>query len=76
MIEKKEIEQIIYRLEKLEEERADIAQSVRDAFTEAKIRGYDIKVLRQLLKLRRINEKDRMQQEDELETYKVALGMK
>jgi len=76
MIERKEIEQIICRLEKLEEEKVDIAQSVRDTFAEAKIRGYDIKVLRKLIKLRKIDEKDRIQQEDELETYKAALGMK
>ena len=43
---------------------------------EAKIKGYDVKILKQLLKLRKIDEEDRMQQEKELETYKAALGMK
>ena len=76
MIAKKEIEQIISRLEKLEEEKANIAQSMADIFAEAKIKGYDIKVLRQLLKLRKIDEMKRIQQEEELEIYKAALGMK
>ena len=76
MLAKEEIEQIIYRLETLEEEKADIAQNITDTFAEAKMKGYDIKILRQLLKLRKLNEDERVQQEEELETYKAALGMK
>ena len=40
------------------------------------MKGYDVKILKQLLKLRRIDEDKRIQQEEELETYKAALGMK
>jgi uncharacterized protein (UPF0335 family) len=76
MIAKEEIEQIISRLEKLEEEKADIAQNIIDTLAEAKIKGYDVKILKQLLKLRKIDEEKRIQQEEELETYKAALGMK
>jgi uncharacterized protein (UPF0335 family) len=76
MIAKEEIEQIISRLEKLEEEKADVAQNITDTLAEAKIKGYDVKILKQLLKLRKIDEEERIQQEEELETYKAALGMK
>ena len=76
MIAKEEIEQIISSLEKLEEEKADVAQNITDTLAEAKMKGYDIKILRQLLKLRKMDEDDRIQQEEELETYKAALGMK
>ena len=76
MIAKEEIEQIISRLEKLEEEKADIAQYITDTLAEAKIKGYDVKILKQLLKLRKIDEEERIEQEKELETYKAALGMK
>ena len=76
MIAKEEIEQIIFRLEKLEEEKANVAQNITDIFAEAKMKGYDIKILKQLLKLRKIDEEERIQQEEELEIYKAALGMK
>ena len=76
MIAKEEIEQIISKLERLEEEKTDIAQNITDTLAEAKIKSYDVKILRQLLKLRKMDEDDRIQQEEELETYKAALGMK
>lgn len=76
MIAKEEIEQIISRIEKLEEEKADVAHNITDTLAEAKTKGYDVKILKQLLKLRKIDEEDRMQQEKELEIYKAALGMK
>lgn len=76
MITKEEIEQLISKLEKLEEEKSDVAQSITDTFAEAKIKGYDVKILKQLLKLRKLDEEKRIQQEEELETYKAALGMR
>lgn len=76
MIAKEEIKQIISRLEKLEEEKVDVAQNITDTLAEAKMKGYDVKILKQLLKLRKIDEEERIQQEEELETYKAAIGMK
>ena len=76
MIAREEIEQIISRLEKLEEEKADVAQNITDIFAEAKMKGYNSKILKQLLKLRKIDEEETIQQEEELETYKATLGMK
>ena len=76
MIAKQEIEQLVSKLERLEEEKLDVAQNITDTFAEAKMKGYDIKVLKQLLKLRKLDEEKRIQQEEELEMYKAALGMR
>lgn len=76
MIAQEEIEQIISKLESLEDEKISIVKNIADTLSEAKIRGYDIKILRQLLRLRKLDEDERIRQEEELETYKAALGMK
>ena len=76
MIAKEELTQIISRLENLEEEKSSIAEGMAEVFTDAKAKGYDVKALRQLLKLRKMDNDDRLQQEELLETYKVAIDMK
>jgi uncharacterized protein (UPF0335 family) len=76
MTNKEELLQIITKLENLEEERANIAQNVTDTLSEAKIKGYDIKILKQILILRKMDDDDRMRQEEELESYKATIGMK
>jgi uncharacterized protein (UPF0335 family) len=76
MTNKEELLQIITKLENLEEERANIAQNVTDTLSEAKIKGYDIKILKQILKLRKMDDDDRMRQEEELESYNATIGMK
>jgi uncharacterized protein (UPF0335 family) len=76
MTNKEELLQIITKLENLEEERANIAQNVTDTLSEAKIKGYDIKILKQILKLRKMDDDDRIRQEEELESYKATIGMK
>jgi len=76
MTNKEELLQIITKLENLEEERANVAQNVTDTLSEAKIKGYDIKILKQILKLRKMDDDDRIRQEEELESYKATIGMK
>ena len=68
--------QIISKIEKLEEEKADVSQCISDTLAEAKIKGYDIKILKTLLKLRKMDDEERIRQEEELETYKLTIGMK
>jgi uncharacterized protein (UPF0335 family) len=75
MTNKEELLQIITKLENLEEEKAAIAQNMTDTLTEAKMKGYDIKILKQILKLRKMDDGDRIRQEEELETYKATIGM-
>ena len=76
MTNKEELLQIIIKLENLEEERADVAQNVTDTLSDAKIKGYDTKILKQILKLRKMDDDERIRQEEELETYKSTIGMK
>jgi uncharacterized protein (UPF0335 family) len=65
----------IERIERLEEEKAALAADIKDVFAEAKGNGFDIKIMRQILKLRKMNKADLDEQESLLDLYKRALGM-
>lgn len=65
----------IERVEKLEEEKAAIASDIRDVFAEAKSNGFEVKILRQIIKLRKLDANERDEMEHLLETYLRALGM-
>ncbi len=75
-IEAKQLKSIIDRVEKLEEEKTAIAADIREIFAEAKGNGYDTKTLRQVMKLRKMENNEREEQEYLLETYLRALGMR
>jgi uncharacterized protein (UPF0335 family) len=66
---------IVERIERLEEERKALASDIKDIFTEAKSAGFDVKVLRQVIKLRKQEPADVEEQETLLELYRRALGM-
>tara|TARA_B100001179_G_C18442666_1_gene339523 strand:+ start:282 stop:560 length:279 start_codon:yes stop_codon:yes gene_type:complete len=70
-----QLRSFIERIEKLEAEKADIATDIREVFSEAKGNGFDVKTMRQILKLRNMDSADRDEAEYLLETYKRALGM-
>ena len=65
----------IERIERLEEEKAALATDVREVFAEAKANGFDVKTMRQVLKLRKMDHNERDEQEHMLDLYKRALGM-
>lgn len=65
----------IERVERLEEERATIATDIREVYAEAKANGFDPKIMRQIVRLRKMESTDRQEHEALLETYKAALGM-
>ncbi len=65
----------IERIERLEEEKAALAGDIREVFAEAKGNGFDTKIMRQILKLRKLEQDDRQEQEHLLDLYKRALGM-
>ena len=65
----------IQRIEKLEEEKKAISDDIREVFAEAKGNGFDPKVMRQVLRLRKMDVADRQEQEAVLDLYKYALGM-
>ena len=71
-----ELAQFVERVERLEEEKKAIADDIRDVFAEMKGRGFDVKVIRQILKLRKQDHSERMEQEAILELYMSALNMK
>ena len=62
------------RVENLEEEKANIMGDIKEVFAEAKGEGYDVKVMRQILKLRKMDRNDRAEQEALLDLYLSALG--
>jgi uncharacterized protein (UPF0335 family) len=66
---------LIERIERLEEEKKGIADDIRDVYAEAKAVGYDPKIMRQVVRLRKMKPDDRNEMELVLETYKNALGL-
>ena len=65
----------IERVERLEEEKKALGDDIREIYSEAKGTGFDIKILRQIIRLRRMDASDRNEMEEVLEVYKRALGM-
>lgn len=65
----------IERIETLEEEKRGISDDIKDIYAEAKANGFDVKVMRQLVKLRRMETAARQEWEAVLETYKSAIGL-
>ena len=66
---------LIERIERLEEEKKGIADDVKDVYAEAKAVGYDAKIIRQIVRLRKMKPDDRAEMEAILDTYKAALGL-
>ena len=62
-------------IERLEEEKKGIADDVREVYAEGKAVGYDAKLMRQIIRLRKMKPDERSEQETILDTYKAALGM-
>lgn len=65
----------IERIERLEEEKHTIAEDIKDVYGEAKGTGFDTKILKQVIRLRKQDKDERMEQEAILDTYLQALGM-
>lgn len=69
------LKSLIERIERFEEEKKGLQSDIRDIFSEARGAGFDVKVMRQIIKLRKMNKADRDEQEILLETYKEALDI-
>jgi uncharacterized protein (UPF0335 family) len=65
----------IQRIERLEEEKKSLSDDIREVYSEAKSNGFDPKIMRQVVRLRRMEAADRQEQEALIETYLSALGM-
>jgi uncharacterized protein (UPF0335 family) len=66
---------LIERIERLEEERKALASDIKDIYAEAKSAGFDVKVIRQLIRIRKQEPADVEEQETLLDVYRRALGM-
>jgi uncharacterized protein (UPF0335 family) len=71
----KQLRQLVEQIERLEEEKKQLASDVRDKYLEAKAVGFDPKVLRQVVRLRKKSQEERQEEETVLEVYMHALGM-
>ena len=65
----------IERVERLEEEKKGMSDDIRDVYSEAKAMGYDPKIMRQIVRLRKMEPHDRQEMQAILETYMSALGL-
>jgi uncharacterized protein (UPF0335 family) len=70
-----QLKSYIERIERLEEEKAGLTADIREIFAEAKGNGFDVKIMRQILKLRKLDQDEMAEQETLLDLYKRALGM-
>lgn len=66
---------LLERIERLEEEKKGISDDIRDVYNEAKAVGYDVKIMRQIVRLRKMKPEDRREMDMVLETYRCALGI-
>lgn len=70
-----QLRQFIAQIEKLEQEKTDIAENIREAFAAAKAEGFDPKIMRKVLRIRKMEPEKYFEEEELLDIYKHALGM-
>jgi uncharacterized protein (UPF0335 family) len=70
-----QLKQIVERIERLEEEKKALSDDIKDVYAEAKANGFDTKILRQVIRMRKQNAAERQEQEAILDLYLHALGM-
>ena len=70
-----QLKSLVERVERLEEEKAALAADIREIYAEAKGLGFDTKIMRQVIHIRRLDKADRQEQEAILDLYLSALGM-
>lgn len=73
---KEHLRAFVERIERLEEEKKALADDIREVYSEAKGTGFDTKVMRQVVRLRKLESADRQEQEAMLDLYLNALGMR
>lgn len=73
---KDQLRSLVERVERLEEEKAALAADIREVYSEAKGVGFDTKIMRQVVRLRRLDRADRQEREAILDLYLTALGMR
>lgn len=74
-LSQEQLRQFIERLERLDEEKKNISEDIKEVFAEAKANGFDVKIMREILKLRKKEDTELKEEEYLIEVYKRALGM-
>jgi uncharacterized protein (UPF0335 family) len=74
-IAKDQLKSFVERIERLEEEKKATADDIKDVYAEAKASGYDTKVLRKVVQIRKQDKNERLEQEAILDLYLQALGL-
>ncbi len=69
------LKSVIERIERLEDEKKGIASDIKDVYTEAKSVGYDAKIIREIIRIRKMEQTERMEQDELVQVYMHALGM-
>lgn len=69
------LQSFIDRLERLEAEKAALAEDIKEIYAEAKGVGFDVKTIRKIISLRKVDEQKRRESDELLELYKSAIGM-
>ncbi len=70
-----QLKSFVERIERLEEDKQAISDDIKDVYAEAKGNGFDVKILRQVIKIRKQDRNERLEMEALLELYLSALGM-
>lgn len=70
-----QLRSVVERIERLEEEKKGLSDDIKDIYAEAKGNGFEVKVIRQIIRLRKKAKEERQEEEELLELYKAALGM-
>lgn len=65
----------VEKIERLEEEKSEVQENIKDVYAEAKSVGFDTKVMKQVVRLRKLKKEEYEEQEELLDIYKQALGM-
>jgi uncharacterized protein (UPF0335 family) len=75
-IARDQLRAFVERIERLEEEKKNIADDIKDVFGEARAMGYDTKIMKKVIALRKKDDQERTEEEIVLDTYLTALGMR
>ena len=75
VIAKEQLAQFISRIERLENEKSDLAEDIKEIYDEAKGTGFDVKIMRQIIRIKKQDQAKLAEQEAILDLYRQALGL-
>jgi len=75
VVVKEQLEQYLSKIERLEQEKADLSQEVKDIFQDASSHGFDVKAMKSILKLKKLDKDKLAEQDAMLELYRDTLGI-